>query len=86
MAFDPTNTMTLRINKTDNPRGPKLWGIVNIEGAEYKVSLWERTKEGEKDRWWSGPVEPKEIKPAAAAPAKPAPAKGNDYWDDEVPF
>jgi hypothetical protein len=84
MAYDPTNTMTLRISKTDNPRGPKLCGVINIDGAEYKVSLWERTKDGEKDRWWSGPVEPKEAKPAAPAP-KPAAAKA-DYWDDEVPF
>ena len=84
MAYDPTNTMTLRISKTDNPRGPKLWGVINIEGVEYKVSLWERTKEGEKDRWWSGPVEPKETKPAAAT-AKPVPAEAG-YWDDEVPF
>lgn len=84
MAYDPTNTMTLRISKTDNPRGPKLWGVINIEGVEYKVSLWERTKDGDQDRWWSGPVEPKEVKPAAA-PVKPAAAKA-DHWDDEVPF
>lgn len=85
MAYDPTNTMTLRISKSENPRGPKLWGIVNIEGVEYKVSLWERTKEGDKDRWWSGPVEAKETTPAPAAPAKPAAGK-TDPWDDEVPF
>ena len=84
MAYDPTNTMTLRISKTDNPRGPKLWGVINLEGVEYKVSLWERTKDGDQDRWWSGPVEPKEVKPAAV-PVKPAAAKA-DHWDDEVPF
>jgi hypothetical protein len=84
MAYDPTNTMTLRISKTDNPRGPKLWGVINIDGAEYKVSLWERTKEGEKDRWWSGPVEPKEERPAAAPAASDATKA--PYWDDEVPF
>ena len=88
MAYDPTNTMTMRINKTDNPRGPKLWGVINIEGTEYKVSLWERTKEGETDRWWSGPIEPKEPPASQVAPSqrKAAAAKSADPWDDDLRF
>ncbi len=64
MPFDPTNTMTLNHNsKREGKNDPDLRGIININGTEYQVALWRRN--GSKGEFFSGPVEPRQERPAA---------------------
>ncbi len=62
MPFDPTNTLTLNHNaKREGKNDPDFRGVINIEGREFRVSLWRR--DGQKGEFFSGPIEPKEDGP-----------------------
>lgn len=58
--YDNTNTVvifkTSAESLKENGKRAILWGRVNIDGVEYKMSLWKR--EGAKGAFYSGPVEP----------------------------
>lgn len=73
--YDDTNTVTLWKNdQQGNEKRPVLTGKVNIDGAEYKVSLWRRNSDNPKAPVFGGTVEPAE---------QPA---GVGASDNDIPF
>jgi len=83
--YDNTNSGVLFNNreaKGNNERAPDYKGSINVDGVEFWLSAW--IKEGQKGKFMSLSVQPKEAK----APAKPArqarPSRDED--DLGVPF
>ena len=83
MSYDNTNSGMLA--KNDNKQSdnhPDYNGSINVNGVEFWLSAW--IKEGQKGKFMSLSVQPKEAK----APAKPArqsrPSREED--DPGVPF
>lgn len=74
--YDETNTITLWKNdQQGNEKRPVLTGKVNIEGVEYKVSLWKRNSDNPKAPVLGGAIESVD-QPVAAGVAS----------DDDLPF
>ena len=71
--------------KREKDTHPHMTGTALIDGKEYWVSAW--TKEGQKGRWQSLAFKPKEEKPKAQEPRKPA-SRGASGFDDlnDPPF
>ena len=66
--YDDTNTISLWKNDVgDNPKRPILRGTVNIEGTEYKVSLWKRNSDNPKAPVFGGAVEPADSNGSASS-------------------
>lgn len=94
MSFDNRNTWILSKNdKGNNPKRPDYRGTVNIDGRDFELSGWIRTKKSDGSKFISGAVKPKEPKadPGAyqpqEAPKQAAPTTSNAAGDDEdVPF
>ena len=75
--------MTGRLFKNDRKRPDKqdadYRGDAQIDGREYWINAW--IKDGERGKWMSLSLRPKDEKPAQSAPAEPG---GGDTSD--VPF
>lgn len=85
MSYDNTNSGVLFNNreaKGDNERAPDYKGSINVNGEEFWLSAW--IKEGQKGKFMSLSIKPKEAKPALK-PAKQDPRR-HSRDDDEVPF
>lgn len=81
--FDKTNTGTLFKNDTEGKSDnfPPYGGTINVEGVEYWVSAW--VKEGQKGKFFSLALKPKEARQERAAPQRaPEPA----FESDSIPF
>lgn len=96
MPYDNTNKIAIfRNDKRGNDKAPDYRGTLNVEGKEYKVSLWLREKkDGSGMRYMQGSVQaaiPADSRPSEAprvstpppAPKQPATATG---VDEDVPF
>lgn len=84
MSYDNTNTGVLFKNdRKETDKHPDYQGQINIDGKEMWLSAW--IKQGQKGKFMSLSVKPKEAPKAAQKPAK-APATTD--WDDgaDVPF
>jgi hypothetical protein len=68
--------------KATNERAPDYKGSIMVSGEEFWLSAW--IKEGQKGKFMSLSVQPKEAK----APAKPARQSrpSRDDFDSDVPF
>lgn len=91
MAFEKRDLsgalFTNKDRKTDNH--PNMNGYVMVEGKEYWLSGW--TKDGEKGRWISLALKPKEEQPQQKRQERTSydePDKGgaSAYLDDDIPF
>lgn len=83
--FDNTNTGALFKNDMEgkSENFPPYGGSLNIDGTEYWVSAW--VKEGQKGKFFSLAIKPKEARQESRAPAsKPAPQPAFD--DSSIPF
>lgn len=81
MSYDNTNSGVLFNNreaKGDNERAPDYKGSINVNGEEFWLSAW--IKEGQKGKFMSLSIKPKEQAPAKQAPRRPS------RDSDEVPF
>ena len=99
MQYDNTNKIAIFVNnrpdRADN--APMLTGRVNVEGVDYRVSLWSQKSNKDGSVFWSGKIqkdEPREmmnnggLPPGATGPTPtPAeqPAEIGDVGDD-IPF
>jgi len=102
MPYDNTNKIAIFPNdKRGNAKAPDFRGTLNVDGREYKVSLWIRqTKDGSGREYWQGPIEPatpRDAKAGDSRPSQPArvstpppaaqkPANGAQNVDEDVPF
>ena len=82
MSYDNTNSGALFKNdRKEKEMHPDYKGSINVNGVEFWVSAW--IKEGQKGKFMSLSVQPKEAK----APAKPARQSRPSREDDEsIPF
>lgn len=86
--FDKTNTGVLFKNeRKETDKHPDYNGTINIDGKEYWLSSW--IKQGQKGKFMSLSVKPKEAQssaPARAPAAKPVGGGGFEDMDSDVPF
>lgn len=92
MPYDNTNKIAIfRNNKGDNAKRPDYRGTLNIDGVEYKCSLWLREKkDGSGMKYMQGSVERAKEADARAGDTPRAtqaqqPAQ-TDSATDDVPF
>lgn len=98
MPYDNTNKIAIFKNdKGDNPKRPDYRGTLNIDGREYKCSLWIREKkDGSGMKYMQGGIEPakegemragdsRPMPTPAPAPQTPANAAQSPK-DEDVPF
>lgn len=86
--YDNTNTGILFKNDKDgNEKRPDYKGSINIEGKEYKLSAWIRTKKDGSGKFMSMKAEAKDQQtaPPKQKEAEVAPAVEDDDTD-EIPF
>lgn len=92
--FDNTNTGILsRNDRKEKDTHPDFKGQINIEGREYWLSGWVKTKKDNSGKFFSLSVTPKD---SAGAPRQSAPAKqatvrsgggsGFSDMDEDIPF
>lgn len=56
MNYDNTNSIVIfKNNKREKETHPEYNGTVNVEGKEYKISLW--VKEGKNGKFFSGKIQ-----------------------------
>lgn len=96
MSYDNTNSGVLFKNdRKEKDTHPDYKGSINVDGVEYWLSSW--IKEGQKGKFMSLSIQPKQQAAAAPAPRpapapapKPAPRQaggsGFDDLDSEIPF
>lgn len=83
--YDNTNSGVLFKNdKKTTDKHPDYNGSINIDGKEYWLSSW--IKQGQKGKFMSLSVKPKDAQQTRAPAAKPAGGGGFDDMDDDVPF
>lgn len=57
--YDNTNTISLWKNDQEgNDKRPILRGTVNVDGRDFKVSLWKRNSDNPKAPVFGGQIEP----------------------------
>lgn len=84
MTYDNTNSGTLSKNdRREKDTHPQYKGQINVDGVDYWLSAWVRTRKSDGGKFFSLSVKPKGAR-QAKAPSKPA----SPDWDtgDEIPF
>jgi hypothetical protein len=81
-TYDNTNSGTLFKNDMEgkSENFPPYSGTLNVDGQEFWVSAW--VKEGQKGKFFSLAVKPKEARPESRQPAAQQPT----FADDDIPF
>lgn len=82
--YDNTNTGVLFKNDLEgkSENFPPYGGTINVEGVEYWASAW--VKEGQKGKFFSLALKPKEAKAEPQRDTRPAPKF--DEFSDSIPF
>jgi hypothetical protein len=88
--YDNTNRIVLFKNDKDgNESRPDMTGTLDVEGVEYRVSVWKR-ESASGNKFLSGAIQLKEerapAKPAGKQQTKRAPASAGADFDDDLPF
>ena len=85
MEYDNTNRGILsRNDRKEKDSHPDMKGTINVDGVEYWLSGWTKTKKDGSGKFLSLNVEPKQ-QMAAAKPAPKRQSKVEDM-DDDIPF
>lgn len=86
MAEKKDNSGTMSINdRREKPTHPHWRGQCVIGGKEYWISGWDT--DGRNGPFISMSFTPKEDRPAVAPRREPPPtSKGNNNFDDDIPF
>jgi len=85
MEYDNTNRGIISRNeRKEKESHPDMKGTINIDGVDYWLSGWTKTKKDGSGKFLSLSVELKEQK-IAAKPAAKRPSKVEDM-DDDIPF
>lgn len=86
MEYDNTNRIVMFENKKENEKQPDINVLINIEGKEYKASVWLTP---EKKTFGSGKVQSQEeaekYQKKNPAMAKPQVSE-DEAFDDDIPF
>lgn len=85
MEYDNTNRGILSRNeRKEKDSHPDMKGTINVNGVDYWLSGWTKTKKDGSGKFLSLNIEPKEQK-MTAKPAAKRPSKVEDM-DDDIPF
>lgn len=81
--YDNTNSGALFKNDMEgkSENFPPYGGSLNVDGVDYWISAW--VKEGQKGKFFSLAVKPKDSQPK---PQHPAQQPADDFADDSIPF
>jgi len=81
--YDNTNSGTLFKNDTEgkSENFPPYGGSLNVGGVDYWISAW--VKDGQKGKFFSLAIKPKEAK---AGEQRKAPPADDAFPDDDIPF
>jgi len=85
MEYDNTNRGILsRNDRKEKDSHPDMKGTINVDGVDYWLSGWTKTKKDGSGKFLSLSVEPKQQMTAA----KPAPKRQSkvEDMDDDIPF
>lgn len=84
-TYDNTNTGVMFKNDLEgkSENFPPYGGTINVEGTEYWISAW--VKDGQKGKFFSFAIKPKEARQESQRPATRQPAPVEDF-SDSIPF
>lgn len=83
--FDNENSGVLFKNdRKEKPNHPDYKGSINVEGVEFWLSAW--IKEGQKGKFMSLALTPKEEQKPATPKAAARPPTSFDDMDSDIPF
>lgn len=101
--YDNTNKIAIFVNNRDGraENAPMLTGRVNVEGVDYRISLWAQKSNKDGSTFWAGKIqkdEPREqtnngtLPPGGSICTSATAAHGNSAnadlsgSDDDIPF
>lgn len=84
--YDNTNSGTLFKNDMEgkSENFPPYGGSLNVNGEDFWISAW--VKEGQKGKFFSLAVKPKEARTDTGNSRKPAAAPASSFIDDDIDF
>jgi hypothetical protein len=85
MTYDNTNRGTISKNdRKEKDTHPDIKGSINVDGVEYWLDGWLKTRQADGSKFYSLSVKPKDA--PRQQQRTPPPSQGSPLEEDEIPF